>query len=49
LIGVAIDAASGSGVKHPDSVLHVLTPKRFNTVTERDEWFVRQEVRVNAK
>jgi len=49
LIGVAIDAASGSGQKYPESVELVLVPTSFPSVAARDAWYERQVQRVEDK
>lgn len=49
LIGIAIDAASGSGQKYPESVELVLVPTSFPSVAARDAWYERQVQRVDDK
>jgi hypothetical protein len=49
LIGIAIDAASGSGQKFPETVDLVLVPTSFPSIAARDAWYERQVQRVEDK
>ena len=49
LIGIAIDAASGSGQKYPENVDLVLVPTSFPDIAARDAWYERQVQRIEDK
>ena len=49
LIGVAVDAASGTMHEYPPSVTVVLTPKRFSETGEREAFFDRQAKRIESE
>ena len=49
LIGIAIDAASGSGQKYPETVDLVLVPTSFPDEAAADAWYARQVQRVEDK
>ncbi len=49
LIGVVIDAASGSGQKYPSEVFIALQPARFSSITERDQWFTRRREQIEKR
>ncbi len=46
VIGVAIDAGSGAAMQYPPAVSLKLTPEKFTTLTEREDFFERWRMEV---
>lgn len=43
IIGVAIDAARGAGMKYPSQITVLLDPESFKTTVERDDWYDKRQ------
>lgn len=49
IIGVAVDAAKGSGFKFPPKFSLILEPQQFATLNDRDAWFDRRKSEIESR
>lgn len=49
IIGIVIDAATGSGEQYPAHITIILEPERFRSTATRDDWFDRRRTVVEQR